>query len=84
MDDSFGSKRHTPRCPPGPERSLERSPCAQVLTTSNITEAIDVAFVDRADIKAFIGNPGLQARTCSPACLGALLRAAPFSGKTEQ
>ena len=35
---------------------------AQVLTTSNITEAIDLAFVDRADIKAYIGNPNLQAR----------------------
>jgi SpoVK/Ycf46/Vps4 family AAA+-type ATPase len=34
----------------------------QVLTTSNITEAIDLAFVDRADIKAYIGNPNLQAR----------------------
>ena len=54
-----------------------------MLTTSNITEAIDVAFVDRADIKAFIGNPGLQARTCGPACSGALLTAAPFSTKTE-
>lgn len=36
--------------------------CTQVLTTSNITEAIDLAFVDRADIKAYIGNPSLQAR----------------------
>lgn len=35
---------------------------AQVLTTSNITEAIDLAFVDRADIKAYIGNPNEQAR----------------------
>jgi hypothetical protein len=33
-----------------------------VLTTSNITQAIDLAFVDRADIKAYVGNPGLQAR----------------------
>lgn len=33
-----------------------------VLTTSNITGAIDVAFVDRADIKAYIGPPGLLAR----------------------
>ena len=33
-----------------------------VLTTSNITEAIDLAFVDRADIKAYIGPPGLRAR----------------------
>ena len=31
-----------------------------VLTTSNITEAIDLAFVDRADIKAYIGPPGLK------------------------
>ncbi len=69
---------------PSTERSPERGPGAQVLTTSNITEAIDLAFVDRADIKAFIGNPGLQARTCGPACSGALLKAAPFSTKTEQ
>ena len=40
----------------------------QVLTTTNITEAIDLAFVDRADIKAYIGNPGLQAR-CRPCAL---------------
>ncbi|GIL48593.1 hypothetical protein Vafri_4659 [Volvox africanus] len=33
-----------------------------VLTTSNITQAIDVAFVDRADIKAYIGPPTLAAR----------------------
>ncbi len=35
-----------------------------MLTTTNITEAIDLAFLDRADIKAYIGNPGLQA--CRP------------------
>lgn len=33
-----------------------------ILTTSNITQAIDLAFVDRADIKLFIGPPNLQAR----------------------
>ena len=33
-----------------------------VLTTSNITEAIDVAFVDRADLKQYIGLPCLDAR----------------------
>lgn len=33
-----------------------------ILTTSNITEAIDIAFVDRADIKQYIGLPGDQAR----------------------
>ena len=33
-----------------------------MLTTSNITEAIDLAFVDRADIKCYIGPPGMRAR----------------------
>ncbi|XP_015517357.1 pachytene checkpoint protein 2 homolog isoform X1 [Neodiprion pinetum] len=28
-----------------------------ILTTSNVTEAIDLAFVDRADIKQYIGHP---------------------------
>ena len=28
-----------------------------ILTTSNITGAIDVAFVDRADIKLYVGVP---------------------------
>lgn len=33
-----------------------------VVTTTNISEAIDVAFVDRADMKVFIGPPSLYAR----------------------
>jgi len=33
-----------------------------VMTTSNITEAIDLAFVDRADIKQYIGLPSANAR----------------------
>jgi len=33
-----------------------------IVTTSNITEAIDLAFVDRADIKQFIGLPSARAR----------------------
>jgi SpoVK/Ycf46/Vps4 family AAA+-type ATPase len=33
---------------------LRRFPNVMVLTTSNITEAIDVAFVDRADIKVCV------------------------------
>ncbi|XP_008556399.1 pachytene checkpoint protein 2 homolog [Microplitis demolitor] len=32
-----------------------------IMTTSNVTEAIDLAFVDRADIKQFIGHPGEDA-----------------------
>lgn len=41
---------------------LKAYPNVMVLTTSNITEAIDLAFVDRADIKAYIGPPPLHAR----------------------
>jgi hypothetical protein len=33
-----------------------------ILTTSNISEAIDLAFVDRADIKQYIGLPTKEAR----------------------
>jgi pachytene checkpoint protein 2 len=42
--------------------ALKSRPNAIVLTTSNITEAIDLAFVDRADIKCYIGPPGVSAR----------------------
>ncbi|KAI3897892.1 hypothetical protein MKW92_011589 [Papaver armeniacum] len=41
---------------------LKSSPNVIILTTSNITAAIDIAFVDRADIKAYVGPPTLQAR----------------------
>ncbi|CAH0478008.1 unnamed protein product [Peronospora belbahrii] len=41
---------------------LKRRSNVLVLTTSNITEAIDVAFVDRADIKQYIGLPSCHAR----------------------
>eukprot|EP01063_Lacrimia_lanifica_P006928 TRINITY_DN14392_c0_g1_i1.p1 TRINITY_DN14392_c0_g1~~TRINITY_DN14392_c0_g1_i1.p1 ORF type:complete len:442 (+),score=154.72 TRINITY_DN14392_c0_g1_i1:33-1358(+) len=42
--------------------ALRRFPNVLTLCTSNITEAIDLAFVDRADLKIFIGNPGARAR----------------------
>ena len=32
-----------------------------VMTTSNVTGKIDLAFVDRADMKVFIGLPGASA-----------------------
>lgn len=32
-----------------------------VMTTSNLSSAIDTAFVDRADIKQYIGLPPVQA-----------------------
>ena len=76
--------------------ALRSRPNAMVLTTSNITEAIDLAFVDRADIKASVGPPGLERgtkfcdrrRANSPPGAGAdaggggaeRARAAPFNG----
>jgi hypothetical protein len=35
--------------------ALRGKPNVLLLTTSNISGAIDVAFVDRADVKAFVG-----------------------------
>ena len=56
--------------------ALKVYPNVLVLTTSNITEAIDLAFVDRADIKAYIGPPGLKvgAAICLAHCVCSLCR----------
>ncbi|RDD47280.1 Pachytene checkpoint protein 2-like protein [Trichoplax sp. H2] len=40
---------------------IKSYPNVVILTTSNITDAIDLAFVDRADIKQFIGLPSVSA-----------------------
>jgi len=40
---------------------IKRHPNVLILTTSNITGAIDLAFVDRADIKQYIGPPSTRA-----------------------
>ncbi|CAK1550292.1 unnamed protein product [Leptosia nina] len=40
---------------------LKRQPNVLVLTTSNVTGAIDIAFVDRADIKCLVGPPSAHA-----------------------
>ncbi|KAL0483938.1 pachytene checkpoint protein TRIP13 [Acrasis kona] len=46
-----------------------------ILTTSNITKAIDLAFVDRADIKQYIGLPGVKGRyTILLSCISELVR----------
>lgn len=37
-----------------------RHPNVVILTTSNVTEKIDLAFVDRADIKQYIGPPSVE------------------------
>lgn len=40
---------------------IRHRPNLLVLTTSNLTATIDVAFMDRADIKQFIGHPTAEA-----------------------
>ncbi|XP_026870118.1 pachytene checkpoint protein 2 homolog isoform X2 [Electrophorus electricus] len=40
---------------------IKRYPNVVILTTSNVTEKIDLAFVDRADIKQYIGLPSASA-----------------------
>ena len=42
--------------------ALREKKNAMVLTTSNVTDAIDVAFIDRADVKMYVGNPADAAR----------------------
>merc|ERR1719233_1363754 len=37
--------------------SIKNAPNVLILTTSNITGAIDLAFVDRADVKQYVGPP---------------------------
>jgi AAA+ superfamily predicted ATPase len=54
---------------------LNKSKNVLILTTSNITEAIDLAFVDRADIKQYIGPPSCKGRyVILRSCLLELMR----------
>ncbi|KAJ9568305.1 hypothetical protein OSB04_004271 [Centaurea solstitialis] len=63
---------------------LKSSPNVIILTTSNITAAIDIAFVDRADIKAYVGPPTLQARyEILRSCLQELLRTGILSSSQD-
>ncbi|KAK0171142.1 hypothetical protein PV328_008899 [Microctonus aethiopoides] len=56
-----------------------------ILTTSNITEAIDLAFVDRADIKQYIGNPIENSiRLIYLTCLRELMRVAVIKSIDDQ
>ncbi|ORX98587.1 pachytene checkpoint protein 2 [Basidiobolus meristosporus CBS 931.73] len=55
---------------------LKRRKNVIILTTTNITEAIDLAFVDRADIKQYIGHPSHKAiYNILLSCLNELIRA---------
>lgn len=53
-----------------------------ILTTSNITQAIDLAFVDRADIKQYIGPPSQKAiYSILKGCLTELMRVGIINSK---
>ncbi|XP_020282189.1 pachytene checkpoint protein 2 homolog [Pseudomyrmex gracilis] len=55
---------------------IKRYPNVLILTTSNMTEAIDLAFVDRADIKQYLGYPSEVAiYNIYYSCLKELMRA---------
>eukprot|EP00232_Nephroselmis_pyriformis_P021908 CAMPEP_0182855622 /NCGR_PEP_ID=MMETSP0034_2-20130328/1958_1 /TAXON_ID=156128 /ORGANISM="Nephroselmis pyriformis, Strain CCMP717" /LENGTH=377 /DNA_ID=CAMNT_0024986617 /DNA_START=63 /DNA_END=1193 /DNA_ORIENTATION=+ len=65
--------------------ALKRHPNVMVFTTSNITQAIDEAFVDRADIKAYIGPPSTRARyEILRSCVEELFRAGVICGDLLQ
>ncbi|CAK9818185.1 Pachytene checkpoint protein 2 homolog [Anthophora quadrimaculata] len=54
---------------------IKRYPNVLILTTSNLSEAIDIAFIDRADIKQYIGHPTEEAiHQIYTSCLEELIR----------
>ncbi|CAL7942530.1 unnamed protein product [Xylocopa violacea] len=55
---------------------IKQYPNVLILTTSNLSETIDLAFIDRADIKQYIGHPTQQAiYKIYTSCLKELMRA---------
>lgn len=59
---------------------IKRYPNVIILTTSNVTGAIDLAFVDRADIKQYIGPPSVNAIfSIYHSCIAELMRAGIIS-----
>ncbi|CAI8038856.1 Pachytene checkpoint protein 2 homolog [Geodia barretti] len=59
---------------------VKRYPNVLILTTSNVTGAIDLAFVDRADIKQYIGLPSASAIfKIFHSCIQELMRAGIIS-----
>lgn len=63
---------------------IKRFPNVIILTTSNITGAIDLAFVDRADIKQYIGPPSSKAiYKIYHSCIKELVRTSIISPATQ-
>ncbi|XP_063692353.1 pachytene checkpoint protein 2 homolog [Bolinopsis microptera] len=63
---------------------IKQYPNVLILTTSNVSGNVDLAFVDRADIKQYIGPPGPAAiYTILLSCLTELCRVALINGSTD-
>ena len=61
--------------------ALRSRPNVMILTTTNITAAVDTAFIDRADIKAYIGLPPPRARyDILRSCVDELIRGGIVTG----
>ncbi|OZJ02706.1 hypothetical protein BZG36_03851 [Bifiguratus adelaidae] len=63
---------------------LKSRPNVLILATSNITQAIDLAFIDRADIKQYIGLPRHKAvYSILASCLDELVRVGIITETTD-
>ncbi|XP_067933076.1 pachytene checkpoint protein 2 homolog [Watersipora subatra] len=63
---------------------VRRYPNVLVFTTSNVTRAIEAAFLDRADIKKYIGLPNAEAiYSVYQGCVHELMRAEVISPKLK-
>lgn len=64
--------------------AIKRHPNVLVVATSNITGAIDLAFIDRADLKLHFGPPGLAARyRILASCVAELQRTGVVAGERK-
>uniref|UniRef100_A0AAR5PM19 AAA+ ATPase domain-containing protein n=1 Tax=Dendroctonus ponderosae TaxID=77166 RepID=A0AAR5PM19_DENPD len=64
---------------------IKKCPNVLILATSNMTEAIDLAFVDRADIKQYLGLPSVPAiYKIYHSCLVELLKANVIKCQNEK
>uniref|UniRef100_A0AAY3ZXA8 Pachytene checkpoint protein 2 homolog n=1 Tax=Denticeps clupeoides TaxID=299321 RepID=A0AAY3ZXA8_9TELE len=63
---------------------IKRHPNVVILTTSNLTEKIDLAFLDRADIKQKIGPPSTEGIfNIYMSCLGELMKCQIISPRQQ-
>ncbi|XP_076630485.1 pachytene checkpoint 2 protein [Colletes latitarsis] len=61
---------------------IKRYPNVLILTTSNLVKAIDLAFIDRADIRQYIGHPSSEAiYKIYASCIKELMRVSLLESK---